>query len=107
MWTATPETNATWTSKILYISKDTGEVGFTNTGNSSSNIITSGFQLYDKNTILRGSDQTESLWNVQATDTENVWTLGWGSADEDDALTAVALRTVAPTRQPTVEENGE
>ena len=99
VWTAIPDTNVTWSSKVLYISNITGEVGFTDSGNSSD-IIMSGFQAYDKNTLLRVGSHSDSLWHVQDTDIENVWTVGWGNADDDDSLTAVQLRGVAPTQDP-------
>lgn len=106
MWTATPDTktNITWASKVLYISDTTGEVGFTDKTNSTSGVITSGFQLYDQNAIVTLPDRIESEFNVHETDIENVWTVGWGSADDDDSLTAVQLRGVAPTQEPAVEE---
>ncbi|PVH92489.1 hypothetical protein DM02DRAFT_733657 [Periconia macrospinosa] len=93
-WTATPESNVTWSSKVLYISNTTGEVGFTNKGNSSSNIITSGFRFYDHNALLKAGSKMEASWRVK--DAGNtVWGLAWGT-DDDDSFVPIMLRNVAP-----------
>ncbi|KAF2691772.1 hypothetical protein K458DRAFT_425665 [Lentithecium fluviatile CBS 122367] len=99
-WTATPIDDVSWSSKVFYISNTTGEIGFTDSANSSSNIITSGFRFYGKFALLSVSGQMEASWNAKETGIENVWTLGWGSVDEDSSLAAVMLRNAAPMQPP-------
>jgi hypothetical protein len=59
--------------------------------------------MYDQNTILRTGGTADSVWNVKTTESEGVWVLGWGGVDED-GVTAVQLRAVAPTQKPDEEE---
>lgn len=105
VWTATPETNATWTSKVLYVSNATGEVGFTDSTNSSSNIVTSGFRFYGNFALLKVSGTMQASWNAKNTSVEDVFSLGWGSVDDNSDLTAVMLRNVAPMTSPDDDDN--
>lgn len=89
----------TWSSKVFYISKTTGEVGFTDKGNSSSGIITSGFRFYGRFAMLRVGGKMQAPWNAKDTDVDKVWTLRWGTVDAS-SLTSVMLRNAAPVTAP-------
>jgi hypothetical protein len=95
-WTATPESDVSWLSKIFYISNATGEIGFTDSSNSSSSIITSGYRFYGRFALLRVDGNMQAAWKAKNTSVQNVWELGWGNVDEDAADTAVMLRNAAP-----------
>ncbi|KAF1963220.1 hypothetical protein CC80DRAFT_588669 [Byssothecium circinans] len=100
VWTATAASNVSWTSQNFFVSNRTGEIGFVDSVNSSSDIATSGFRFYGKFALLSVGDHMEASWNAKKTDVENVWSLGWGSVDEDSTLTPIMLRNAAPTQKP-------
>ncbi|KAF2123066.1 hypothetical protein BDV96DRAFT_561911 [Lophiotrema nucula] len=100
VWTATPVSDVSWTSKTFYISNSTGEIGFTDAGNSSSNIITKSFSFYGNFALLRANGKMSASWNAKETDTDNVWTLSWGDADDDGSLIPLMLRNKAPVQPP-------
>ncbi|KAF2245401.1 hypothetical protein BU26DRAFT_607657 [Trematosphaeria pertusa] len=100
VWTATPASNVSWTSQTFFVSNTTGEIGFVDSTNSSSDIITSGFMFYGKFALLTVRDHMEAAWNAKKTDVEDVWSLGWGSVDEDSTVKPIVLRSEAPMQKP-------
>ncbi|KAI1846021.1 hypothetical protein JX265_000945 [Neoarthrinium moseri] len=78
---------------LFYIPTTSGQVGFTNSTNSS--VITTGFGFYGHTIYVDIDDTLETQWFAQSTSEDDIWALFWGNTTAD--AIPVSLRTVAPS----------
>lgn len=79
---------------LLYVPSSSGDVGFTNSTSSSSQ-ITTGFGFYGHVIYVTINGTMITQWGAVPTIDSSLWKLVWNSGD--DGVFPIALRNIAPS----------